>query len=82
LRAVRKAFFFEEKKQKDNIEPIGAEAEKWFRLARNQTDKSFLVLFFKKEHASYISMPGRLCPRQTTRIHPAPGPLPDRPGGR
>jgi hypothetical protein len=44
----RKDFFFEKKKQKTFIilEP------RWLNR-RVQTNKSFLVLFFKKEHSSF-----------------------------
>jgi hypothetical protein len=43
-RSVGKRFFFEKKKQKTF--PIGARS---FGPGENQVDKSFLVLFFKKE---------------------------------
>jgi hypothetical protein len=45
----RKAFFFEKKKQKTFAPAPASPDEKVVDLARNQTGKSFLVLFFKKE---------------------------------
>jgi LPPG:FO 2-phospho-L-lactate transferase len=51
---ARKNLFFEKKKQKTfapALLPPGVHAG---QLARNQTDKSFLVLFFKKEHSFFL----------------------------
>jgi hypothetical protein len=43
-------FFFEKKNQKTLASAPGSTGFPQRRLARVQTDKSFLVLFFKKEH--------------------------------
>jgi hypothetical protein len=53
-------FIFERKNQKNYVEPSGTQEEQAERLmppnllsaARLNTIKSFLVLFFKKEHLS------------------------------
>jgi hypothetical protein len=46
----RKAFFFEKKKQKTFALAPSSPDVLPLQLARNPTDKSFLILFFKKEH--------------------------------
>jgi hypothetical protein len=47
-RSGRKAFFFGKKKQKTFISAVADHAGK----SRDSARKSFLVLFFKKEHSS------------------------------
>jgi hypothetical protein len=49
--AKKKAFFSEKQKKKDYIEPNGAEEETLGRLARTPKEKSFVLLFFKKEES-------------------------------
>jgi hypothetical protein len=46
----KKDFFFEKKKQKTFVLAPSSPDVTLLQLARSQTDKSFLVLFFKKEH--------------------------------
>jgi hypothetical protein len=48
-----KRFFFEKKKQKTFI-PSPSPSTRHVGATRNRTDKSFLVLFFKKEHLSHL----------------------------
>jgi hypothetical protein len=50
VRAIekRKAFFFEKKKQKTFAPALVPRGVQVLELARHQTDKSFLVLFFKE----------------------------------
>jgi len=48
-----KRFFFEKKKQKTFI-PLPSPSTRHVSATRNRTDKSFLVLFFKKEHLSHL----------------------------
>jgi hypothetical protein len=58
----RKAFFFEKKKQKTFINLIrSSTAKECF------SDKSFLVLFFKKERAFFLST-DRMGPRSLAAI--------------
>jgi len=52
MRARKKDFFFEKKKQKAFAPAPSSRDENSVQLARRPTDKSFLVLFFKKEHLS------------------------------
>jgi hypothetical protein len=46
----KKVFFFEKKNQKTFAPALSLPGANLLQLARNQIDKSFLVLFFKKEH--------------------------------
>jgi hypothetical protein len=49
--ALRKVFFSEEKKQKTFIFPLAQMSGHGFQVGRRRENKSFLVLFFKKEHS-------------------------------
>jgi hypothetical protein len=49
-RVEEEVFFFEKRNQKTFAPALSPPGALWCLLARNQTDKSFLVLFFKKEH--------------------------------
>jgi hypothetical protein len=51
----RKVFFFEKKKQKTFAPSLSLSDAHLLQLARNPTDKGFLVLFFKKEHTFFVS---------------------------
>jgi len=50
----KKAFFFEKKKQKTFAIAPSSPDVNLLQLARSQTDKSFLVLFFKKELLAFF----------------------------
>jgi len=52
IKEGRKVFFFE--KRKTYAFALPSPHVKLAQLARNQTDRSFLVLFFKKEHSSFL----------------------------
>jgi hypothetical protein len=47
-----RVFFFEKKKKKAFALALAAPCALFLNLARLQTSKSVLVLFFKKEHTS------------------------------
>jgi hypothetical protein len=51
----KKDFFFEKKKQETFALALSPPDACLEQLARNQTDKSFLVLFFQKEQLFCIS---------------------------
>jgi hypothetical protein len=53
----KKNFFFEKKKQKTFAPALSSPDDYPVPLARSQTDKSFLVLFFKKEHFFLNELP-------------------------
>jgi hypothetical protein len=57
----KKAFFFE-KKQKTFAPTLSYPGAKLIGFTRNQTGKSFLVLFFKKEHLSWSWRPSAKTP--------------------
>jgi hypothetical protein len=57
----KKVFFFEKKKQKIFAPAPSSPGARVIQLARNRTDKSFLVLFFKKEHTSFLLVRAGLC---------------------
>jgi hypothetical protein len=48
--ATKEGLFFEKKNQKTFAPALLSPDASLLRLARNQMGKSFLVLFFKKEH--------------------------------
>jgi hypothetical protein len=50
-------FFFEKKNQKTLAPALSSPGANLLQCARNQTDKSFLVLFFKKEHLAFSPAP-------------------------
>jgi hypothetical protein len=64
---VRKRFFFEKKKQKTSM-TFAARVKVISPSHKNQMDKSFLLLFFKKEALACFSYPSH---RNYT-----PGPVP------
>jgi hypothetical protein len=50
LNKTKKVFFFEKKNQKTFAPALSPPGVNLRQLARNQTDKGFLVHLFKKEH--------------------------------
>jgi len=50
----KKDFFFEKKKQKTFAHAPSPPDAEVLQLAPNQTSRSFLVLFFKKEHLLFL----------------------------
>jgi hypothetical protein len=55
-RKKKRNFFFEKKKQKTFAPLPSSRTDDLLRQARNQTGKSFLVLFFKKEQLSFSNL--------------------------
>jgi len=51
----KRVFFFEKKKQKTFAPALASPGANVRRLTRTQADKSFLVLFFKKEHFFFLT---------------------------